>query len=287
MTIPFFFRPFTGFIITTLLTSSVIFINGLQTASLVVLLVSRKAFRSFNRFCADTWWSACVFTIQKLNGTRLVLSGDELPRLENAIVISNHQKMVDILVVMTVAKPKGRLGDLKWFVKDIIKYFPGIGWGMLFLDCLYVKRNWDADKDHIQATFSKFLKYKIPIWLISFVEGTRVTPTKLEKSHQFARQRGLPEFKNLLLPRTKGFAASVLGLSEHVDAVYDFTIGYPGSVPSLWKVLSGNVERFHVHVRRYPISEIKKTADLSKWLTDRFVEKDQLLTRFHKTQSFV
>lgn len=45
------------------------------------------------------------------------------------------------------------LGDMKWMVKDIIKYVPGVGWGMLFLDCIFVKRDWTTDKESIRKTF--------------------------------------------------------------------------------------------------------------------------------------
>ena len=61
--------------------------------------------------------------------------------------------MADITFLMDFAYRKGRLGDMKWMVKDIIKYVPGVGWGMLFLDCIFVKRDWTTDKESIRKTF--------------------------------------------------------------------------------------------------------------------------------------
>ena len=76
-------------------------------------------------------------------------TGDEVPDRENVILVSNHQEMVDIPVLFSFAYAKRRLGDMKFFAKDIIKYVPGFGWGLLFLDCLFVKRNWTSDKEKI------------------------------------------------------------------------------------------------------------------------------------------
>ena len=79
----------------------------------------------------------------------MVISGDELPQTENAVVIANHQSMTDVQALFLLARKAGRLGDLKWFVKNSLKYVPGIGWGMVFLDCLFVKRDWTADRRRI------------------------------------------------------------------------------------------------------------------------------------------
>ncbi len=259
--------------------------NALQILSLVIRPFSRTAFREVNCAIAGAWWSLCVRAGRDLQGAKLVLTGDPLPAgRENAIVIANHQQMADIYVLMMLAHRARRLRDLKWFVKDPIKYVPGIGWGMLFIDCIFLKRNWDADRSKIDATFSKLKRDAIPVWLISFVEGTRVRPEKLERSREFARSRGLPELKNVLFPRSKGFAATVQGLQGHVTAIYDVTIGFTGGVPSLWDVASGRSREFHAHIRRFPAAGLP--ADLSAWLIERFREKDALMDRFKATGSF-
>lgn len=264
-----------------------ILINVLQTLSLAILPFSKQAFRVFNRWCAGFWWGACVIGLEKINGARIVVSGDAIPMRENAIVIANHQQMSDILVIMMLAYSKGRIGDLKWFVKDVIKFVPGIGWGMLFLDCLFVKRNWDADETRIKKTFSKFKENKIPMWLVSFVEGTRLTTNKLRRAQEYAAKKNLPVLSRVLLPRTKGFAATKYGLQGHAKAVYDLTIGYPDGVPTLWEVISGSSREFHVHVARYELESLPSGSEaLSSWLVQKYVEKDGLLGNFLKNRSF-
>jgi len=91
--------------------------NALQVASLLVLPFSRSAFRGINRWCANTWWGMCVVGAERLNGTRILISGDDLPMREDALLIANHQQMPDIPAIMKLAMTKDRLGDLKFFVK--------------------------------------------------------------------------------------------------------------------------------------------------------------------------
>lgn len=131
------------------------------------------------------------------------------------------------------------------------------------------------------------------------------------KSQNFAKKRGdLPVLNNVLLPRTRGFIATVQAMrGSHVKAVYDFTLvgcwlellfknsvilfvvhclqayyntekGF-GVRPSLWRIhshtLAGHYAA-HVHVRRYLISDLPETdEELSKWVQARFVEKDATL----------
>lgn len=276
------FQALRGVLFFVLIFGLLIIVNVFQTASLILLPFSRKAFRSFNRFCANSWWGLCVICAEKVYGTRLILSGDTLPPRENAIVIVNHQDMSDIFLVMMLALTKERLGDLKFFVKDVLKYVPGVGWGMLFLDCIFVKRNWEADKDKISEVFSKFQAEKIPIWLVSYVEGTRFSKAKMLRSQGYANEHSLPILSHVLLPRTKGFVASVQGLHGHVTAIYDLTIAHAGGVPSLWDIITGRVREFHMRIKRYEIDTLPEDPGaLTAWLMERFVEKDAWLSE-HK-----
>lgn len=267
--------------------SSLIGINVMQTLSLAVRPVAPRAFRRFNRWCAGTWWGWCVTFSEKFNRTSLVLTGENLPEQENAIVVVNHQQMPDIVAVMILARTKQRLGDLKFFVKKAIKWFPGIGWGMQFIDCVFVKRNWTADRERIRRTFRHLVDNDVPVWLVSFVEGTRATPSKIERGMEYAKDAGLTLTRHVLPPRSKGFVASVQGLGEHVTAVYDVTIGYTEGVPNLWHYIKGSVRQMHTHVRRFPIDELPKLdSELRQWLLDRFVEKDRLLEHFYTHGAF-
>lgn len=267
--------------------STLIAFNGAQIASLLVKPFSTRTFRRINRWCADTWWGWCVLAAERFNGTRVVLSGDPLPPDENALVVSNHQQMPDITALMALARSSGRLGDLKFFVKSQLKWVPGLGWGLSFLNCPFLKRNWSADRARVEATFDTLVHERIPMWLVSFAEGTRSTEDKIRSSAEWAVSHGLTATRHVLIPRTKGFVASVHGLGEHLHAVYDVTIGYVDGVPTLWQYITGRVEQIYVHVRRFPVAELPKLeSDLKQWLMDRFYEKDELLDRFYRTGAF-
>lgn len=267
--------------------SALLVFNGAQTASLALLPFSKQAFRAFNRWAADTWWGWCVTLAQQIHGVHLVLSGDELPMRENALVVANHQQMPDITFLMQLARTKDRLGDMKWFVKDPIKYVPGIGWGMLFIDCVFVKRDWAADAEGIARVFSRLRRDDAAFWLISFVEGTRATPEKISASQQYARSRGLQPMEHVQVPRTKGFVATLAGLRDKIAAVYDVTIGYEDGVPTLWQFIRGHAKRAHLHLRRFPVATLPQgDEELSRWLFERFEEKDRLLDAFYRDGRF-
>jgi 1-acyl-sn-glycerol-3-phosphate acyltransferase len=261
--------------------------NALQMASLLAFPFSRRLFRRINREVANAWWCACDSWGQAAWKIDVQITGDTLPHGENVLVVANHQSMTDITTLFRLARQKGRLGDLKWLVKDLLKYVPGVGWGLFFLDSIFLKRDWKTDRAYLEKTLAKYSREKIPIWTISFVEGTRVRPHKIEAGQAYARENNLPVLDHLLLPRTKGFTAIVHGLRAHLDAVYDTTIGYESGIPSLWQWAKGYVHRVHVHVVRHPMDSLPEDETaLVEWLRARYVEKDQRLARFYETGSF-
>ncbi|MEO7793855.1 MAG: lysophospholipid acyltransferase family protein [Thermoanaerobaculia bacterium] len=279
-------RTLFGGFVAIYLFGSLLAINLLQTLSLVLLPFSRRSFRRINRWFADTFWGWCAWTTLSLHRTRVVMRGDELPEGENAVLIANHQTMTDIQVLFLLARKAKRLGDLKWFVKSSLKYVPGIGWGMVFLDCLFVKRDWSADRERIDRVFRKVLSARVPLWLVSFSEGTRLSPGKLALAQRYAAEHALAVPRHVQLPHTRGFVASITGLQGHVAAVYDVTIGYVDGLPSLWQWAKGEMHEVHLHVRRYAIAELPAAPEaLAVWLRERFVEKDARLDQFYAAGS--
>jgi 1-acyl-sn-glycerol-3-phosphate acyltransferase len=190
-------------------------------------------------------------------------------------------------MLLCLGARKSRLGDMKWFVKDVLKYLPGVGWGMLFLDCIFVKRNWTADRDSVEKTFAKVKNNNIPIWLVSFLEGTRLTPKKLEASQRYMARLNLAPTNHVMFPRTKGFVSSVRGLGSHIQAIYDVTIAHEGPVLKLWELVKGNPRNVHMHVRRFPVLDLPKDdSALADWAVGLFAEKERLLEQFQETGAF-
>ena len=263
-------------------------VNFIQCLSIFVLPFSPRLCRRINRWCARSIWGFWVILAERINGIDVRITGDAVPQGENAVIICNHQSMTDVMVLLCLAWRCGRIGDLKWFAKDILKYVPGVGWGMWFIDCVFVKRNWMRDKANIRRTFSSFIENDIPLFLISFLEGTRKTDEKHRNSQAFARERGLYVPQQTMVPRTEGFAATIEGLGPHVDAVYDVTIGYLGPTPpALISAFGANIERVELKLTRFPIDTLPTEPEaLNQWVHDRFYEKDQLMIRFAEEQRF-
>jgi 1-acyl-sn-glycerol-3-phosphate acyltransferase len=262
-------------------------LNPIQMLSVLLVPFSKSTFRAVNRWCARSIWGLWVLMAEVMNRIELRFSGDVIPHRENAVLLANHQTMADIMVLLCFSWRCRRLGDVKWFVKDVVKYVPGPGWGMRFLDCIFVKRDWAVDKRGVEHFFAKYKAQQIPLFLITFPEGTRMRQGKLEAARVFAESRGLVVPKHTLVPRTKGFAATIAGLRGHLDAVYDLTIAYPSGVPTLAHCYAGTLARVDVHFRRYAIETLPKDEEaLASWMLQRFSEKDQLLEEFEREGRF-
>jgi 1-acyl-sn-glycerol-3-phosphate acyltransferase len=274
--------PVALFLLVTLMT-----VNCAQLLFLIIVPFSKKTYLGLNRWAANWWFGLCVKMGRGVHGVSVKLTGDPVQNGENAILVVNHQEMTDIVFLFMVAQAGGRLGDLKWFVKDQIKYVPGVGWGLFLLDNLFVKRRWSSDKNSIEAVFARLKRNGIPFWLVLFAEGTRITEEKLVRSRRIASKKKMKPLSHLLIPHTKGFVASLQGLGDRLDSVYDITIGYEKGVPSLVQYVVGFVERAHVHVRRFDAKELPAGHQaLSLWLNQRFEEKDALLDEFFSQGAF-
>jgi 1-acyl-sn-glycerol-3-phosphate acyltransferase len=262
-------------------------INGLQTLSLIIKPLSKPLFRSINRHLAHLYWSILVWILEKVYRVRFEWHSEELPSREDAILIANHQTAVDIMPLFALAERCGRIGDMKFFVKEIFKYIPGPGWGMVFLDCIFLKRRWMADRRRIKTTFARFRAENIPLWLNIFPEGTRYTLEKKVEAQKTAKHYQLPLCEHVLVPYAKAFETSIIGLQDQVQAVYDITIGYPQGIPTLWQLLCGDVKLIEVHVARFPMEDLPRDAQgLEQWLNERFWAKEQHLRHLQTSGSF-
>eukprot|EP01105_Mastigella_eilhardi_P003710 TRINITY_DN1483_c0_g1_i3.p2 TRINITY_DN1483_c0_g1~~TRINITY_DN1483_c0_g1_i3.p2 ORF type:complete len:161 (-),score=46.50 TRINITY_DN1483_c0_g1_i3:39-521(-) len=136
------------------------------------------------------------------------------------------------------------------------------------------------DREKIDKTFAHMHTMGTPYWLVSFLEGTRQTPEKYASSVTYAKKKDLPVLKHLLLPRTKGFVATVQSLrNDRCKALYDLTIAYAGDKPGLFTHTDNcNV---YLHVRRYELNELPTTEqDLHDFCLKLWVQKDELLDHF-------
>ncbi|MBI2711892.1 MAG: 1-acyl-sn-glycerol-3-phosphate acyltransferase [Bdellovibrio sp.] len=279
---------FTGLVSILVIIFTLLLINATQLLSAILVRpFSEMAFRRYNTGCAAFIWRWCIIAVEKVQAVPIIFTGDELPQNENAVIISNHQELTDVLFMLSIAERSGRLRDLKWFGKDALKHVPAFGWGLRFIDCVFLKRDWTKDQTSIEATFENLYKNKIPLWLINFMEGTRATPSKIKASQAHAERTGLKPLKNLLLPRPRGFIATIRGLKEQLHAVYDVTLSSEDHPFSLKELVFGPIRPMHIHIRRYPIEALPKSdAELTAWCRTLFENKDQMIENFKATHQF-
>jgi 1-acyl-sn-glycerol-3-phosphate acyltransferase len=269
-------------VVTALILATVLAaVNLAQLLTVVLLPLPWRLFGRANRFIVHQALSRVGGMAEWLHDVDVVCSGDVLPPGENAVVLVNHQSATDVNFVFSLAWRQRRLGDLKWFAKAPLRFVPGIGWSLHFLDTLFVARRWAEDRRRVERVFARMRRQRLPFWLLLFCEGTRRTEARDARSRERAQAEGRPALKHLLLPRTHGFVASVQGLREETGAVYDLTIGYPDGVPGLGALLAGRVGRVHLYTRRFPAADLpREERALAEWLHELWRSKDALLAGF-------
>jgi 1-acyl-sn-glycerol-3-phosphate acyltransferase len=273
-----------------LLVGSVFILNGFQLGSLVIKPFAPAAYRAFNAHCAGAWWSFLVYCLENIFYIRLIYDVEEVggrnldppvklaTKAPSVLLVCNHQSLLDALVILIFAKRHRALASLKWFVKDSLRYIPLLGWGLWFLDCVFLKRNWNVDAESIRESFEKFRRQETPIWLVSFVEGTRRSEKSVSKSRDYAIRHGLEPFRNLLMPKYKGFTATLEGMAGRLDFVYDLTLRYAPPQPTFWALLNGKIGPIRVLFRKFEVASIPvEPLQTRAWLLARFREKDEWL----------
>lgn len=109
----------------------------------------------------------------------MTFSGDyyDIPRQENAFIVSNHQSWTDFYAIHTAAQKKSMLGRCRYFAKNSLKYIPFFGyfpivgrvdrsWAIQLSGMILVKRNWATDRVELEKTFAAMKERKWPVCTI-------------------------------------------------------------------------------------------------------------------------
>ncbi|XP_068654917.1 probable 1-acyl-sn-glycerol-3-phosphate acyltransferase 5 [Aristolochia californica] len=283
-------RPLTALrILRGLLCLTVLLLTAFMTltywaplTTLLLRLFSIHYSRKATSFLFGLWLALWPFLFEKINRTKVVFSGDTVPARERVLLMANHRTEVDWMYLWDLALRKGRQGYIKYVLKSSLMKLPIFGWGFHVFEFIPVERKWEIDEPIMRQMLSMFTDPQDPLWLAVFPEGTDFTEQKCQRNQKFAAENGLPILKNVLLPKTKGFHASVEMLRSSLDAVYDITIGYKYRCPSFMDNVFGvDPEEVHMHVQRFSINELPTSeTEASDWLMDRFLLKDKLLSDF-------
>ncbi|KAB2577780.1 Phospholipid/glycerol acyltransferase [Lasiodiplodia theobromae] len=256
---------------------------------------------------ANSVWSWIQRIFTRLNRADIVLSTNcpaGLPRGESAVVIANHVAWSDFYMIQEAARHAGMLGRCRWFAKRSLRWVPFLGWGLWAMGMPLVSRSWATDRAELERVFRGIVSNRWPVWLISYSEGTRFTPARhaAAVSYRAAGNKPPPPSPYLLVPRPRGFAATVTALrrgsvessgiaaNSHVRAVLDVTIAYAhGSkfmqAPPFWETIAnGNLSRgpsgyrFYAHVNRWDMDQLPEGEEaLAEWLEERWKDKGKRL----------
>ncbi|KAG4140301.1 hypothetical protein ERO13_D06G009500v2 [Gossypium hirsutum] len=283
------YRFFRGMIcLVVFLSTAFMLLAYLGPGAVLLRYLSIHYSRKATSFFFGLWLSMWPFLFEKVNGTKVVFSGDNVPRKERILIIVNHRTEVDWMYLWDLAMRKGCLGYIKYILKSSLMKLPVLGWGFHVLEFISVDRKWETDETILHQMLSTFKNPRDPLWLALFPEGTDFTEEKCEKSKKFAAEVGLPVLTNVLLPKTRGFCLCLETLRGSFDAVYDLTIAYKRQCPFfLDNVFGVDPSEVHIHIQRIPINNIPTSnAEAAAWLTNRFKVKDELLSDFKSQGQF-
>jgi len=252
--------------------------------ALILLYVDVTLFHKWTGFVANMWFRLVVWLIEVQGGTKFVFAGDKvLP--EAALMMSNHRTRLDWMLLWSLFVRAGTLHMLRIVLKAGLKKAPAFGFVMQTLGFMFLERNWDKDKVHMEGMCDTYAAGD-PFQLLIFPEGSDLSESNLAKSHKWAEENGATKYMQILQPRTKGYALCHNHLKKSIKAVYDITLAFPDKVPQTEKVIFDNdwPKEIHVHVRRIPIEEVPE--DVETWVKERFAEKETVLAAFQKNKGF-
>ena len=132
------------------------------------------------------WWSIQAI-FESLNGARITISGDELPRGESAVVVCNHVGWADFYMIQALATKAGMLSRQRYFAKAQLRYVPFLGWGLWVIGFPLLSRNWQKDKSELEKVFSDLASRKWPVCtFVSFTQSSDTLLLQYVKRRQFA-----------------------------------------------------------------------------------------------------
>lgn len=269
-----------------------------QTCVAILLLTwvifrpfGEKAFLTAACVVQWSWLTQLVFLLEYGVGVKLRLTGEN-PPAEAALVLANHQTH-DWVVMYSLAVRMGTLGYVRTVIKKVISYVPGFGWGMYLCYWPFVSRNYNSDVKVLRKLFSAYKRCSLPVQLWLYAEGTRLTAKKLADSQTYAKEKGYPVWKHVMLPKHRGFTMTTDSLNGIVSMIHEITLSYEGwggKAPGLWDILTTDRNKkhvMHVHLKRTPMSDVPETEEGKKqWLMECFARKEQLLEHYADKKCF-
>ena len=183
-------------------------VHAILLAAIVLAPFSRSAYRTVVEAVEWTWLTNAAAMIEMIAGVNIRTTGDLLLGTDRRIlIICNHNNRLDWMFLWCVAARVGLCSTLKIALKDSLRRAPFFGWAMQAFLFVFLRRNdREGDLRRIRDTLAHCIGHGDGAALLVFPEGTDLSPDNQAKDRNYAEQRGLEPYHQVLHPRTAGFA---------------------------------------------------------------------------------
>ncbi|EFN62499.1 Acyl-CoA:lysophosphatidylglycerol acyltransferase 1 [Camponotus floridanus] len=263
------------------------------------------------------WLLAMVSMWTWSAGYDIIEQGDDIQQIinEKTLVIANHQSTGDVPILMTTfnAKPNV-LPNLMWIMDRVFK-FTNFGIVSILHQDFFIVSGRKRREESLKQLEKHLKESYIPRdrkWMVLFPEGGFLCKRR-ETSQKYAKKNNLPILENVTLPRVGAMQMifDTLGpissrnmqdqqlncrpnmtvAKPEISWILDITIAYPQGKPlDLPTIITGSRSPCEtvLFYRLFPSSVVPREPEqLSKWLYDRWVEKEALLEHFYKYGTFL
>ena len=200
------------------------------------------------------------------------------------VLTSNHQSFFDIILVQIFCRRHNLYN--KFFMKESLIYLPFIGVSCWGLDFVFIKR---FSRNEVKRNPEKIAKqhnyilakcelYKsYPCTIVNFVEGTRYSKKKAEKS----------SYKNILGPNPMGLSLLMTTMQPKIKQVIDISIVYPESIDNFFDFFFKKNNRILLSCNIIDVDKSQSgdyrndknyRASFNKWLKQIWLIKDQTIS---------
>ncbi|XP_011499600.1 PREDICTED: acyl-CoA:lysophosphatidylglycerol acyltransferase 1-like isoform X2 [Ceratosolen solmsi marchali] len=261
------------------------------------------------------WLLAMVSMWTWSAGYNVIEQGDDINRIisDRTLVIANHQSTGDVPILMTTFNTKPNvLPNLMWIMDRIFK-FTNFGMVSILHHDFFIVSGRKRREESLRQLEKHLKQSYVPLdrkWMVLFPEGGFLCK-RLETSQKYAKKNNLPILENVTLPRVGALQTifDVVGPIQNNNSddqqlnsrstmtkpeirwILDITIAYPQGKPiDLPTIITGSRPPCDtvLFYRIYSTSVVpKEPKQLSRWLYDRWAEKEALLDNFYKHGTFV
>ena len=261
-----------------------LFINAMFSP---LYIIYRPWYQKCFQMTCEIYMQMFPFCWYYFMNNRIYKTGDDMKVNENAIWVSNHTHAWDFVATCMTAPLHGRIGAMRFLMKEQIKNVPIIGFGLYWMDNIYLKRNFKEDKEHINMTFRRLRNKWYPFWLVVYPEGTRNRPNKVAESQEYARTHNLPVFEHIVNPRPTGLLVAIQQLRHVVPYIYDITLQYGDDAHIAMVFCPNEGIDIHMNVNVIKMEDVPEDEEeMKEWLNELWKRKDDLVGYFKVHKRF-